>query len=179
MLGRPQDITFAREVKPSSMHTPIPVPHHWKKKVKEELDCDVALGIMESVPAGTPTVWCSRIVIAPNKNGSHRKTVNLQKLYAATMRGTHHTRSQFNQVSIVPTRTKKTILDTWYLYHILPLSPKRNSVHYGMGSLPIPKCTSRFSRVWRQIHPPIRRPLDGYVPKDSLHQRYSSLGRNH
>ena len=122
MSGRPLDITFAREAKPSAVHTPIPVPHHWKKKVKEDLDRDVRLGIIEPVPAGTPTIWCSRMVVAPKKDGSPRRTVDLQKLNAATMRETHHTPSPFNQASIVPARTKKTVLDAWNGYHSLPLS---------------------------------------------------------
>lgn len=123
MTGRPLDITFTREAKPSAVHTPIPVPHHWKKRVKEDLDRDVRLGIIEPVPAGTPTLWCSRMVVAPKKDGSPRRTVDLQKLNAATMRETHHTPSPFNQVSVVPARTKKTVLDAWNGYHSLPLSP--------------------------------------------------------
>lgn len=110
-------------VYPSAVHTLIPVPHHWKKRVKEDLDRDVKLGIIEPVPAGTPTICCSRMVVAPKKAGSPRRTVDLQKLNAATMRETHHTPSPFNQVSIVPARTKKTVLDAWNWYHSLPLSP--------------------------------------------------------
>ena len=122
MTGKPLDITFDRDAKPSAVHTPIPVPHHWKKKVKEDLDRDVRLGIIEPVPAGTPTLWCSRMVVAPKKDGTPRRTVDLQKLNAATMRETHHTPSPFNQVSVVPARTKKTILDAWNGYHSLLLS---------------------------------------------------------
>ena len=122
MTGRPLDITFARGAKPLAVHTPISVPHHWEKKVKEDLDRDVRLGIIEPVPAGTPTIWCSRMVVAPEKDGSPRRTVDLQKLNAATMRETHHTPSPFNQASIVPARTKKTVLDAWNGYHSLPLS---------------------------------------------------------
>ena len=38
MTGRPLDITFTQGAKPSVVHTPIPVPHHWKKRVKQDLD---------------------------------------------------------------------------------------------------------------------------------------------
>ena len=122
MTRRPLDITFTQGAKPSAVHTPIPVPHHWKKRVKQDLDRDVALGIIEPVPTGTPTVWCSRMVVAPKKDGSPRRTVDLQKLNTAKMRETHHN-PPFNQVSIVPARTKKTVLDAWNGYHSLPLSP--------------------------------------------------------
>ena len=123
MTGRALDITFIQGAKPSAVRTPIPVPHHWKKRVKQDLDRDVALGIIEPVPTGTTTVWCSRMVVAPKKNGSPRRIVDLQKLNAATRRETHRTPSPFNQASVVPSRTKKTVLDAWNEYHSLPLSP--------------------------------------------------------
>ena len=123
MKGKPMDITFVPGTKPSAVHTPIPVPHHWKKKVKEDLDRDVALGIIEPVPVGTPTTWCSRMVVAPKKDGSPRRTVDLQKLNASTLRETHHTPSPFNLASLVPANTRKTVLDAWNGYHSLTLSP--------------------------------------------------------
>ena len=110
MIGRPPDITFTREARPSAGRIPIPVPHHWIKRMKEDLNRFVALSIIEPVSAGTPTVWCSRMVVARKKDGRPR-TVDLQKLNAATMRETHYTPSPFNQVSIVPARTKKIVLD--------------------------------------------------------------------
>ena len=123
MEGKPLKITFVPDATPTAVHTPIPVPHHWKKKVKEDLDRDVALGIIEAVPVGTPTAWCSRMVVAPKKDGTPRRTVDLQKLNDATMRETHHTASPFNQVSMIPAHTRKTVLDAWNGYHSLPLSP--------------------------------------------------------
>ena len=123
MKGKPLDIAFIPGTKPIAVHTPIPVPHHWKKKVKQDIDRDVALGIIEPVPVGTPTTWCSRMVVAPKKDGSPRRTVDLQKLNAATMRETHHTPSPFNQASLIPAHMRKTILDAWNGYHSLPLSP--------------------------------------------------------
>ena len=123
MEGKPLNITFVPGATPTAVHTPIPVPHHWKKRVKADLDRDVALGIIEAVPVGTPTTWCSRMVVAPKKDGSPRRTVDLQKLNDATMRETHHTPSPFNQVSMVPAHTRKTVLDAWNGYHSVPLSP--------------------------------------------------------
>ena len=119
MTGRPLDITFTQEAKLSAVHTPIPVPHHWKKKVKE----DVTLGIIKLISAGTPTIWCSRMVVTSKKDGSSSRTVDLQKLNAAMVRETHHTPSPFNQVSNVPAQTKKTVLDVLNGFHSLLLSP--------------------------------------------------------
>ena len=122
MTGKLLDITFIPGVTPTAVHTPIPVPHHWKKWVKQDLDRDVALGIIEPITIGTPTTWCSRMVVAPKKDGSPRRTVDLQKLNAATRRETHHTPSPFNQASVIPANTRKTVLDAWNGYHSLPLS---------------------------------------------------------
>ena len=55
MTGKLWKIIFAPNITPLASHTPIPVPHHWKKKVKENLDRDVALSIIEPVPVGIPT----------------------------------------------------------------------------------------------------------------------------
>ena len=93
------DIVFTPGATPIAIHTPIPVPHHWKNKVKADLDRDVALGIIEPVPVGASTIWCPRIVVAPKKDGSPRHTVDLQKLNDATKREIHHTPASFNQVS--------------------------------------------------------------------------------
>ena len=38
-------------------HSPIPVAHNWKAEVKTQLDNDCALGVIEPVPAGTPTTY--------------------------------------------------------------------------------------------------------------------------
>ena len=44
-------------VKPVAVDTPIPAPLYWAKKVKRDLDRNVALGIIGPVPLNTPTSW--------------------------------------------------------------------------------------------------------------------------
>ena len=122
MTGSPAGIKFKQGTEPYAIHTPIPVPHHWKEQVKADIDRDVRLGIIEAVPQGTPTEWCSRMVVTAKKDGSPRRTVDLQRLNNATMRETHHTPSPFNLVSTVPAQTRKSVLDAWNGYHSLPLS---------------------------------------------------------
>ena len=122
MSGAPVEIHFTPDAVPTAVHTPIPIPHHWKKQVKADLDRDVRLGIIEPVPPGTPTRWCSRMVVAPKKDGSPRRTVNLTSVNEATLRETHHTPTPFNLVSDVPPGTKKSVLDAWNGYHSLPLA---------------------------------------------------------
>ena len=55
MKSEPLKIAFKPDYAPRAIHKPIPIPHHWKEKVKSQLDADVALGIIEPVPQGVPT----------------------------------------------------------------------------------------------------------------------------
>lgn len=123
MTGEPLKITFLPNHQPFAAHKPIPIPHHWKSEVKAQLDSDVDLGIIEPVPQGTPTTWCSRMIVVPKKDGTPRRTVDLQKLNKATHRETHHTPSPFNIVNGIPAGKKKTVLDAWNGYHSVLLSP--------------------------------------------------------
>ena len=71
---------------PYARHTPIPIPFHWKADVKANLDADVARGIIKPVLIGTPTEWCSPMVITPKKDGRPRRTVDLQQLNSQCLR---------------------------------------------------------------------------------------------
>ena len=74
------------------VHIPIPVAYHWKREVKENLNRDIRLGMIESLPAGTPTTWCSRMVVAPKPHtGKPRRMVDLQVVNKVSLRETHHT----------------------------------------------------------------------------------------
>ena len=59
----PAHIHLNENAKPYARHTPIPIPFHWKKEVKESLDRDVERGIIAPVPIGTPIEWCSPMVV--------------------------------------------------------------------------------------------------------------------
>ena len=58
MTGEPMKISFKDEYQVHCVHTPIEVPHYWKRKVKAQIDRDVRLGIIEPVPQGKPCIWC-------------------------------------------------------------------------------------------------------------------------
>ena len=122
MTGVPMDIHFKKDVIPHAVHTPIPVPLHWRYQVKDDINRDVRLGIIEQVPQGTPVEWCSRMVVTAKKDMTPRRTVDLQKLKKATLRETHYTRTPFHIVSQTPKNVLKTVLDAWNGYHSLPLS---------------------------------------------------------
>ena len=112
------------EPDPVAIHSPIPIPHHWRKQVKQDLDRDVSLGVIAPVPANTPTTWCSRMIVTPKKDGTPRRVVDLQALNKVSLRETHHTPSPWQQVSSIPKNMKKTVLDAWNGYHSVPLDPK-------------------------------------------------------
>ena len=113
---------------PVAYHTPIPIPIHWSDKVKEDLDRDVRLGVLEPVPIGDPVSWCHRMVICPKKNGQPRRTVDFQPLNRYAKRETHHTQSPFIQARLVPRNTRKSIFDAWNGYHSVPLH--KDDRHY-------------------------------------------------
>ena len=52
MTGLPHHIHLQEGAKPIAIHSPLSVPVHWKQAVKELLDRDVELGIIEKVPVG-------------------------------------------------------------------------------------------------------------------------------
>ena len=100
-------------------------------KVKSQLDSGVYLGITEPVTQGTPTTWCSRMIVVPKKDGTPRRTEDLQKLNKSTYRETHHTPSPLNIVNGIPAGKKKTVLDAWNGYHSVLLTPEaRNATTF-------------------------------------------------
>ena len=106
---------------PSAIHVPAPVPIHYQAEVKKGLDRDVSLGVLEKVPVNTPVEWLHRMVITPKKNGTPRRTVDLQTLNRASVRQTHHTASPYHTASSIPSNVKKTCLDAWNGYHSVVL----------------------------------------------------------
>ena len=78
MTGEPLKIYTEEGAKPFAVHTPAPIPVHFRDEIKKQLDMDVALGVLEKVPPNTPVTWCARLVIATKANGTPRRTVDLQ-----------------------------------------------------------------------------------------------------
>ena len=91
---------------PVAHHTPTIVPLHFQDKVKEGLDADERLGVIERVPEGVPTTWLHRMVITPKENEDPRRTVDLS-------RETHATTPPFQQPWLVPSNTWKSVTDAW------------------------------------------------------------------
>ena len=91
MTGPPISIHIDPDTKPIAVHTPASIPIHWQEEVKQQLDADVALGVIEKVEPNTPTTWCHRAIWVRKPDGSPRRVVDFQSLNRHCLRDTHHT----------------------------------------------------------------------------------------
>ena len=121
MSSEPLKLHVNPDAKPVACHKPALVPIHWQDKVLQDLERDVAIGVLEKVDANTPVTWCSRMVVSAKADGSPRRTVDLQPLNRQAVRQTHHVQSPFHLADKVPQNTKKTVTDAWNGYHSVPL----------------------------------------------------------
>ena len=80
MTGEPLRIVVDPSIKPHAVNKPVPIPIHWKDQVREQLESDCAMGVIEPVPVGTPVTWCARMCVVPKHDGTPRRTVDLQAL---------------------------------------------------------------------------------------------------
>ena len=55
----PLRIFVDEEAKPVAVHSPSQVPLHWQQAVKDGLDRDVRLGVLERVPVNDPVTVSS------------------------------------------------------------------------------------------------------------------------
>ena len=113
MNGPPISLHVQKDSKPVRAYTPAPVALHWQDKVKNDLDRDVALGVLERVPYGEVPEWCSRMVVTRKSDGGPRRTVDLSPLNRFCSRETHPTKSPFSLARSVPHKSLKTVLDAW------------------------------------------------------------------
>ena len=121
MTGPEMEIRVHATCVPSVTRRLVKVPIHWRKKVKEDLDRDVALGVIEKVPPGTPVTWLHNMVLSAKPDGSPRRTVDLQPLNKHSVRETHHTVPPAQQARAVPKHQIMTVTDAWNGYHAIPI----------------------------------------------------------
>ena len=63
MSGAPVKLAIKPEAELVCHTKPFKVPLHWKQQVKEGMERDVRLGIIEKLPPNTPAVCCHRMVV--------------------------------------------------------------------------------------------------------------------
>ena len=88
--------------------------------MKKQLDKDEALGVIEKVPYGEPSVCCHRMVVQVKANGSLRRTVDMSSLNRHSLRETHHVKPPFQQAKAIPRNTWKSVTDARDGYHSVP-----------------------------------------------------------
>ena len=123
MTGPPLRLHIDPDAIPVAHHKPIPVPIHIQDAVKDTLDQNTTMQVLEKLEPGVKTTWCARMVPSLKKNGKVRLTVDFQGLNKCAKRETHHTPSPFHQACAVPANMKKTTFDAWNSYHSLALHP--------------------------------------------------------
>ena len=121
MNSEPGVIHVDPEAEPTCVKTASSVPIHWRNEVKEQLEEDLALGVIERVPVGTPTEWQARMVVTPKADGSPRRTVDLSGLNRSCRRETQHVVPPYKQARLVEGGSGKTIFDAWNGFHSVPL----------------------------------------------------------
>lgn len=82
----PLRILVKEGVEPKVLHRPGTVLAHWMDKVREDIEQEIALGVLERVPQNTPTTWCSQMHIVGKKMGEPRRVVDLRAVNEATIR---------------------------------------------------------------------------------------------
>ena len=121
MSGPPMAIRVSPEAKSVATSRPVRVPAHWREQVAEQLERDVALGVIERVPPGTPVTWLHNMVVTAKADGTPRRTVDLQALNKVSVRETHHTVPPAKQARSIPRNQLKTVTDAWNGYHSIPI----------------------------------------------------------
>ena len=119
MHGLHMELFVQKDARPHAVYQPAVVPVHWEKKVKQDLDREVALGVLEVVQENTPMTWCHRMVICRKHNGDPRHTMDMQMLNDVSVQQCHPMQSSLQQAMTVPHNTKKSVLDAWNGYHIV------------------------------------------------------------
>ena len=156
MSGKPAHIHLKQETVSKAKHRPIPVPYHLKEPVRQALMQDIERGILKQLSIGTPTDWCSTIVITTKKDGRPRRTIDYQYLNSQCKRETHHTASHFQLAMQVPPNSKKTELDAVDGYPSVILDEESQLLTTFItewGRFMYHKDTSRLLGIWWCIHP--------------------------
>ena len=112
--GPPLHFVLKPDYIPVAAHTPASIPIHWTRAVKEQLDRDVEMGILELVPPDEPTVWQHRMVVVKKHNGTPRRTVDMKKLNDASLRHSYPMLSPYQKAMTIPANSYKTITDANY-----------------------------------------------------------------
>ena len=161
MTGSPLQLHMDISAPPAACHKVVPVPIHWRDRVRADIERDVRLGVLEKVPDNTPVTWQSRMVITAKANGDPRRTIDYQPLNRHSSRQTFPVDSPFSLASRIPTGKKKSVVDAWNGYHLVPLHPDYR--HY-----------TTFLTPWGRFRYLVA-PQGHLVSGDGFNERYDAI----
>ena len=117
----PLELHIDHEATPFVVHKVPSIPEHWVEKMKQDLDKDVQLGVLEKVPSNTPTMWCAHMSVVDKKTGKPRRVFDFPGLNKDMAQQTQSFKSPFMQASWVPAGTWNMSVDAWKGYHSVSL----------------------------------------------------------
>ena len=127
MIGRPMKISLQDDAQPFSLLAPRQIPFAYRQLVKEELNKQVAAGVIQPVIEATD--WVHPLVVVPKRNGEIRLCVDFQKLNKYVKRLYYPTRTPSDAVSnITPDSQFFTTLDAVKGYWQVPLDEKSQNL---------------------------------------------------
>ena len=115
-------------IKPPAVNKLTNIPRAWEKRVKDDIDRDVRLGVIEKVPENTPQTFCARMHVVAKHNGDPRRVVDFTGLNAISLRQTHATVKPFDLAVRVAPNAIMSKFDCWNGYHSVPVDER--DVHY-------------------------------------------------
>lgn len=128
MTGPPVKIHLEPGTTPYAIHTPAPIPIHWKEEIKEQLDEDERKLLIRKVPPGTPVNYCSRMLCVAKANGKPRRVIDYVEINKRCKRETHYTPTPFEIVTSVPKHTYKSKTDASNGYHQVLLDEESQDI---------------------------------------------------
>ena len=146
---------------PKPAHLPAVIPLHFQEAVKQQLDANCRMGVMEKVPYDQPSKYCHRLVVRRKADGTPRLTVDMSSLNKACQRETHHVEPPFHQARCVPPNTWKTVTDARHGFHSVPL--REEDRHY-----------TTFITQWGRYRYLVA-PQGSNVSGDAFNRRYDEI----
>ena len=123
MDGEALRVHIDDSVPPTVVNKPSPVSRHWEKAVRDALDADVRLGVIEEVGLNVAQTWCSPMHVVAKHNGEPRRVVDFTRLNKACSRQTHVGSTPFDLANKVPAGHLMSTMDAWNGFHSVPVHP--------------------------------------------------------
>ena len=104
MAGKKMKISLKEDAQPFALSAPRQIPYVYRQLVKDELDEQVAAGVIE--PVSEATDWLHPLVVVPKPKGGIRLCVDLQKLNKFVKRPFYPTRTPSDAISSIKPESK-------------------------------------------------------------------------